>query len=74
MTIKFKIYHNVNDFYDTTYDLLMRHEAQNLISLGSILLGKEGKDKFGWRDPANWYMATVSDSDGVAKWLEENVV
>ena len=61
----FKTYTDVNEFYDATYDLLMCHEAQNLIPLGNIILGKEGKDKSGWRDPANWYMATVSDSDGV---------
>ena len=61
----FKVYNDVNNFYDATYDLLMCHEAQNLIPLGNIILGKEGKDKSGWRDPVNWYMATISNSDGV---------
>jgi RimJ/RimL family protein N-acetyltransferase len=63
--MKFTSYTNINDFYATTYDLLMCHEAQNLIPLGNIILGKEGKDKNAWRDPANWYMTTVSDAGGV---------
>lgn len=63
--MQFKIYNNINDFYNTTYPLLMHHEAQNLIPLGNIIIGKEGKDKSGWRDPANWFMATVSDDSGV---------
>jgi predicted GNAT family acetyltransferase len=41
----------------------MRHEAQNLIPLGNLIIGNEGKDKTDWRDPANWFMATVSDDD-----------
>jgi len=43
----------------------MRHEAQNMIPLGNLLIGYEGKDKEDWRDPANWYMATVADGSGV---------
>lgn len=31
---------------------MMRHEAQNLIPLGNVIIGNEGKDKAGWRDPA----------------------
>jgi len=61
----FKRFFDVNEFYDATYDLLMRHEAQNLIPLGNIIIGKKGEDKSGWRDPANWFMATVSDDAGV---------
>ena len=63
--MQFKKYNCVNDFYTDTYNVLMRHEAQNLIPLGNIIIGHEGKDKTGWRDPANWYMATVSDSSGI---------
>lgn len=29
------------------------------------MVGHEGKDKTGWRDPANWLMATVSDGNGI---------
>jgi predicted GNAT family acetyltransferase len=43
----------------------MRHEAQNIIPLGNIIMGCEGKDKTEWRDPANWFMATVADSGGI---------
>ena len=62
---QFKIYTDVCEFYDDTYDLLMQHEAQNLIPLGNVILGKRGEDKSGWRDPAGWFMATVSDSGGI---------
>ena len=63
--MKFKLYDDVNTFYKDTYDVLMRHEAQNLVPLGNIIIGNEGKDKTGWRDPANWFMATVSDDAGI---------
>ena len=63
--MKLKIYKNVHDFYNETYDVLMRHEAQNLIPLGNIIMGHEGKDKTEWRDPVNWLMAVVSDERGI---------
>ena len=56
---------DVHDFYNDTYEVLMRHEAQNLIPLGNLIIGHEGKDKTGWRDPVNWLMATVSDASGI---------
>ncbi|MCL2363534.1 MAG: GNAT family N-acetyltransferase [Defluviitaleaceae bacterium] len=61
----YKRYHDVREFYDAVYDLLMEDEANNLIPLGNVLIGVKGEDKFGWRDPANWFMATVSDDGGV---------
>jgi Predicted acetyltransferase len=63
--MQFKLYTNVNEFYKDTYDILMCHEAQNMIPLGNIIIGHEGKDKTGWRDSANWVMATVSDTNGI---------
>jgi predicted GNAT family acetyltransferase len=63
--MKFKLYTDVHEFYNDTYDVLMRHEAQNMIPLGNLIIGHEGKDKTDWRDPANWLMATVSDSKGI---------
>jgi len=63
--MKFNLYNDVKDFYKDTYDVLMRHEAQNLIPLGNVIIGAEGKDKTGWRDPANWLMATVSVESGI---------
>jgi predicted GNAT family acetyltransferase len=62
--MQFKLYTNVHEFYNDTYAVLMRHEAQNLIPLGNIIIGNEGKDKTDWRDSANWLMATVSGSGG----------
>ncbi|MCL2198370.1 MAG: GNAT family N-acetyltransferase [Defluviitaleaceae bacterium] len=59
---QYKVYTDVNEFYNDTYDLFMCHEAQNLIPLGNIIIGKKGEDKTGWRDPANWFMASVSDN------------
>lgn len=61
----FKLYIDVHEFYNDTYNILMRHEAQNMILLGNIIIGNEGKDKTGWRDPENWLMATVSDENGI---------
>jgi len=63
----FRSYDDIKNFYRDTYDVLMRHEAQNLIPLGNIIIGSEGGDKTGWRDPAGWFMAAVSDDAGV--WM-----
>jgi predicted GNAT family acetyltransferase len=43
----------------------MRHEAQNVIILGNLVIGNAGIDKTGWRDPANWFMAAVQDGDRI---------
>ena len=61
----FKLFGDIKAFYQDTYGVLMRHEAQNLVPLGNVIIGNEGKDKTGWRDPANWLMATVSDETGI---------
>ncbi|MDR3121910.1 MAG: GNAT family N-acetyltransferase [Clostridiales bacterium] len=63
--MRFNLYNDVKLFFQDTYDILMRHEAQNLIPLGNVIIGNEGKDKTDWRDPANWFMATVSDDTGI---------
>jgi len=62
---QFRVYTDIHEFYNDTYDLLMCHEAQNLIPLGNIIIGKKGENKAGWRDPANWFMATVSDNSKI---------
>ena len=59
--MKFNLYGDVKIFYRDTFNVLMRHEAQNLIPLGNIIIGNAGEDKTGWRDPAAWFMATVTD-------------
>lgn len=63
--MEFKLYKDVHEFYNDTYDVLMHHESQKMILLGNIIIGHEGKDKTDWRDPANWLMATVSDEKGI---------
>lgn len=63
--MQFHLYTDVHTFYRDTYDVFMHHEAQNMIPLGNIIIGHEGKDKTDWRDPVNWLMAAVSDADGI---------
>ncbi|MNC07554.1 Acetyltransferase (GNAT) family protein [compost metagenome] len=63
--MQFKLYTDVHAFYKDTYEVLMRHEAQNMIPLGNLIMGHEGKDKTDWRDPVHWLMATVSDTQGI---------
>jgi len=62
--MKFKLYRDVKEFYGETHGIMMRHEAQNMIPLGNLIVGNEGRDKTDWRDPENWFMATVSDEHG----------
>lgn len=63
--MKLSLYRDVHDFYNDTYDILMRDEAENMILLGNLIIGHEGKDKTDWRDPVNWLMAAVSDNNGI---------
>ena len=63
--MKFNLYNDVKLFYRDTCSVLLRHETQNMIPLGNVIIGNEGKDKSGWRDPANWFMATVTDETGI---------
>ena len=46
--MQFKLYTNERDFYKDTYDVLLRHEGQNMIPLGNIIMAKAGKDKTDW--------------------------
>ncbi|MCL1863876.1 MAG: GNAT family N-acetyltransferase [Defluviitaleaceae bacterium] len=61
----FKTYKDIKTFYTAVYDILLCGEVQNLVPLGNIIIGNEGKDKTEWRDSANWFMATVSDANGI---------
>jgi len=61
----FSQYKDIKSFYTDTYNILMRHEAQNIIPLGNIIIGNQGHDTFGWRDTTKWFMATVSDDIGI---------
>ena len=58
--MKFTLYDNVKTFYADVNEVLLAREAQNMLILGNLIIGYEGKDIFGWRDPANWVMATVA--------------
>jgi hypothetical protein len=60
----FQLYTDVKAFYQDTYDLFMLEEAQNIIPLGNLVIGNAMVDKTDWRDPANWFMATVADDAG----------
>jgi len=61
----FTQYTDVHVFHEAVKDILMRHEAQNVIPLGNILIGMDSTDNTGWRDPANFFMATVSNQVGI---------
>ena len=63
--MKFTLYDNVKAFYDDVLEILMQKEAQNMLILGNLIIGNEGADTFGWRDPVNWVMATVTDGGGI---------
>lgn len=63
--MRFKEYTNVQGFYRDTYDGLMRHEAQDVIPLGNVIMGNEGTDKTDWRDTANLVMSTVENGEGI---------
>lgn len=63
--MQFKQYSDVCEFHKDTYNVLMQHEAQNMILLGNVLMGVKGEDKAGWRDPINWVMATVFDENDI---------
>ena len=59
--MRFERFTNVNQFYNATFNTLMGHEAQNSVLLGNIIMGNKGEDISDWRDPQQWFMATVSD-------------
>lgn len=63
--MQFNLYQDVKAFYNDAYSILLRHEAQNMIILGNLMIGYEGKDTHAWRDPASWVMATISNEQGI---------
>jgi len=65
VAVQFNLYQDVKAFYQDTYHILLRHETQNMIPLGNLMVGNESKDKHEWRDPAGWLMATVTDEQEV---------
>jgi len=63
--MRFRLYTDIQAFYRDTYDIFMLHEAENVIPLGNLIIGNDGRDKTGWRDTANWFMAVVEDDEGI---------
>ena len=63
--MRFKLYDDAKLFHGDVRGVLLRNEAQNLIPLGNAIIGAEGGDASGWRNPAGWLMATVSDGSGI---------
>jgi len=63
--MKFNLYDNVKEFHQDVHSILLTHEAQNMLILGNLKIGYEGKDKHDWRDPVNWVMATVVNEEEI---------
>ncbi|MCL2376217.1 MAG: GNAT family N-acetyltransferase [Defluviitaleaceae bacterium] len=63
--MKFTLYDNAKAFHSNVYEVLLQSEAQNMLILGNLIIGYEGVDTFGWRDPANWVMATISNDGNI---------
>jgi len=63
--MQFTQYTDVHAFHQAVSGTLLRHEAQNYILLGNILIGMDSTDNTDWRDPANFFMATVTDHSGI---------
>lgn len=62
--MKLERYFDPKRFYQATVDVLMQHEVQNIIPLGNVIIGNHARETSGWRNPADWYMATVLDESG----------
>lgn len=62
--MKYKHFKDAKEFYNATYSVLLKHEAQNSLPLGNVVIGNNGGEPDGWRNTANWYMSTVSDDTG----------
>ena len=63
--MKFNLYNDVKRFYHDVYDGLKAHESQNMILMGNVKMGFEGKITDGWRNTANWVMATVTNDEKI---------
>ena len=61
--MQFTQYKNIKEFHNMVYPVMIKHEAQNIVSLGNVVLGLNGNNRFG--EPENWLMATVSDENGI---------
>lgn len=60
----YRRFYEAKAFYNATYPILLKHEVQNSLPLGNVVLGNKGGEPDGWRNTKNWYMSTVSDDAG----------
>ena len=63
--MQYSQYTCIHQFYTATYDVIMGDEAQTILPLGIIAIGKEEADKTGGHSQADWFMATVMGSSGI---------
>lgn len=59
--MKYNRFKDTKKFYNATFSILLKHEAQNSLPLGNVVLGNNGGEPDGWRNINNWYMSTISD-------------
>lgn len=62
--MKYKRFNDAKEFYNVTFSILLKHEAQNSLPLGNVVLGNNGGELSGWRNTNNWYMSIVCDNIG----------
>jgi len=53
--MEYKRYADAKAFYEAVHPVLLVHEAQNTVPLGNVVLGRNGGEASGWRNPANRY-------------------
>ena len=61
--MEFTKYTCIQEFYRATHEVIMKNQAQTILPLGNIVIGKN--DETGKHNPADWLMATVSDEKGI---------
>ena len=48
--MEYKQYYDAKEFYGAVYPVLMRHEAQNALPLGNVIIGNKGGEAEGRRN------------------------
>ncbi len=62
--MNYQRYCDAKAFYSDVFPVLLRHEAQNSLPLGNVVLGNKGGCERGWKRVENWYMAAVGNDGG----------
>ncbi len=60
----YRRFYDAKAFYDAVYPVLLRHEAQNSLPLGNVVLGNGGGEPDGWKNVKNRIMAAVYGGNG----------